>query len=910
MPEKRRIAEARKLLILFLTCWTLFIFIIGFAIRTIEKNQEKQTFIHNNQLIFQSYRIFSQQYTTSTSIMDSQMNISTLEAKKEQLFYFNQLLQKDFNGELAISILPINEINSKHLGSLNNVQNQVFKETNGVKNYYYTLIPNETAQKEKFIYKIVVEEDIYQKQNLNKSNPIFLLLLLSWVFFGLLILITYKKILKRWSTLDDKHQHLSDIQKYGLTGSWSYFPDSGTMIWSDQIFKILGYNTNEITPGWEIFVSHVILKQQQEFLQFLTGLNTNNLNQLHKMEVKIFDTLNTEKHCKLLTEYIINKETRKIIEVKGVLQDISEQKNTEDKLNIFDQRIKNIAELAFDFYYEMEGETYSITWSTGRLSQITGFLINEINKLPFKWFSIINSEDRIEIENKIRNAGSNTMFKSEYRITTKTGTSIWIEESCKIVFTPNNEKLIFCSAKDITKHKNKLYNELETNKAWKNIISAIDTELILLSQDGIIQEINPLAASVIGIPRHELIKCPLSEFIVTELRQLFVNKIKNFDQDDSVTFETKLTTHNQNNVPFQLHLVRTSVFNQIVVFCFLKRIGTDFLRKTLFSRLVHSTNALISISDFKTGVLLEVNNAFCNKTGYSRNEILGKSSINIGLLTNELRKTIIHEITNTGYINNIEINVTATSGKKLILLFNAIIFNYSDKTLLYVYCFDITDYKTETIRLISENEQLAMANRNNLNLLKSITTELKSFKTTISEKQNSSLHETIFTSFSENILQKTEHFLSKSQEIQNQTSNSGSLLKNKKQTNQFPPRILIVEDNYSNRILLEELMNKWGYYFDAVDGRTSAITKLNNGTKYDIVLLDMILADGQKGYELAKIIGEYLPKVPIIAVSGAWNTELETLAVQSGCKDFIQKPINVEKLRLSISVQLESNLTK
>ena len=92
---------------------------------------------------------------------------------------------------------------------------------------------------------------------------------------------------------------------------------------------------------------------------------------------------------------------------------------------------------------------------------------------------------------------------------------------------------------------------------------------------------------------------------------------------------------------YELHLVRTSVFNQIVVFCFLKRIGTDFLRKTLFSRLVHSTNALISISDFKTGVLLEVNNAFCNKTGYSRNEILGKSSINIGLLTNELRKTIV-----------------------------------------------------------------------------------------------------------------------------------------------------------------------------------------------------------------------------------------------------------------------------
>ena len=89
----------------------------------------------------------------------------------------------------------------------------------------------------------------------------------------------------------------------------------------------------------------------------------------------------------------------------------------------------------------------------------------------------------------ITNAGSNTMFKSEYRISTKTGTSIWIEESCKIVFTPNNEKLIFCSAKDITKHKNKLYNELETNKAWKNIISAIDTELILLSQDGIIQDV-------------------------------------------------------------------------------------------------------------------------------------------------------------------------------------------------------------------------------------------------------------------------------------------------------------------------------------------------------------------------------------------------------------------------------------
>jgi PAS domain S-box-containing protein len=42
-----------------------------------------------------------------------------------------------------------------------------------------------------------------------------------------------------------------------LVGAWTYEPDSGGAWWSNDFFRILGYQPNEITPSGTVGFSHI-----------------------------------------------------------------------------------------------------------------------------------------------------------------------------------------------------------------------------------------------------------------------------------------------------------------------------------------------------------------------------------------------------------------------------------------------------------------------------------------------------------------------------------------------------------------------------------------------------------------------------------------------------------------------------
>ncbi|MBT3232312.1 MAG: response regulator [Calditrichaeota bacterium] len=110
-------------------------------------------------------------------------------------------------------------------------------------------------------------------------------------------------------------------------------------------------------------------------------------------------------------------------------------------------------------------------------------------------------------------------------------------------------------------------------------------------------------------------------------------------------------------------------------------------------------------------------------------------------------------------------------------------------------------------------------------------------------------------------------------------------------------KILIVDDEETNRILLSEILETLGYSSISVGDGYAALEILDS--TFDLVLLDVMLGS-MNGYEVAQRIRNStgISDLPIIMVTALSDKKDRLRAVEVGANDFITKPIDIIELRL------------
>lgn len=117
-------------------------------------------------------------------------------------------------------------------------------------------------------------------------------------------------------------------------------------------------------------------------------------------------------------------------------------------------------------------------------------------------------------------------------------------------------------------------------------------------------------------------------------------------------------------------------------------------------------------------------------------------------------------------------------------------------------------------------------------------------------------------------------------------------------------KILLLEDDYTYKESIKELLEEMGYSVDDFDDGEKALDALFE-TSYQLALLD-IRVPNIDGYEILKQIRKAKLDLPIIFITSLTDINNLSLGYELGCNDYIRKPFSLKELRYRVSQTINS----
>ena len=121
-------------------------------------------------------------------------------------------------------------------------------------------------------------------------------------------------------------------------------------------------------------------------------------------------------------------------------------------------------------------------------------------------------------------------------------------------------------------------------------------------------------------------------------------------------------------------------------------------------------------------------------------------------------------------------------------------------------------------------------------------------------------------------------------------------------------KILVVDDDSAHRTMLRTLIGGWGYHIDQADDGAGAIARVQEQS-YDLILMDVRMVK-VSGLEALQKIKSYNPTIPIIIMTTYSSVETAIETLKKDAHDYLTKPLDFDKLRVTIERAMEHTRLK
>ncbi|MGH9875315.1 MAG: PAS domain S-box protein [Pyrinomonadaceae bacterium] len=350
---------------------------------------------------------------------------------------------------------------------------------------------------------------------------------------------------------------------------------------------------------------------------------------------------------------------------------------TEQSLRESEERYRELFENAKDAYYvhDLSGRYISVNRAAEKLC---GFPRTEI--IGKKFSDFIPSEHlEVVSKNLCHKLIDEGETKYEIEIVAADGRRVPVEVSSHLIYENGVAVRVQGTARDITERKRSeeltfnLRRELElTMNSMEEGVHRVDIQRnIVFENPAAARMLGWEVAELLGKPAHQTMhhartdgtpypkeQCPIYATFGDGMSRHVADEV--FWRKDGTSFPVEYTTAPVRNDLNEIVAVVVT-FRDITA---RKRVE-EALRQSeeRFSKAFHSSPAALSIALLEDGRLLEVNAAFLRMTGFSRDEVIGRSTLELGLWDSQHRLMMAKALREHGAVADFEIKFRKKSGE-------------------------------------------------------------------------------------------------------------------------------------------------------------------------------------------------------------------------------------------------------
>ncbi len=398
-----------------------------------------------------------------------------------------------------------------------------------------------------------------------------------------------------------------------------------------------------------------------------------------------------------------------------ILLDQEEKQNYITKITASEERWQFALEGAGDGVWDWDAKTNTVFFSH-QWKAMLGYSENDISNTFQSWEKLLHPDDKKDVFEKLDNhfKGNTPLYQSEQRLKCKNGSYKWILDRGKVIKWDEEGKplRIIGTHTDISESKLAEKALKDSEEKYRTILKTAIDGFWLVDINGKLVEVNDTYCRMSGYTMQEILFKNVSDLDCNETNLDVVEHNKRIKDKGEDRFETKHRRKDGSIFDVEVNVQYKDTAGGRWI-AFLKDITEKkAAEKSLtesqerFKLAFETSPDAVNINRLNDGMYLEINDGFTRITGFEREDVIGKTSLEINIWDNpEDRLKLVSGIQQFGHVNNLEAKFRLKNGDVIYGLMSASIITLKNEPHILTITRDITDrkYAEEKIR---ENEEI------------------------------------------------------------------------------------------------------------------------------------------------------------------------------------------------------------
>jgi PAS domain S-box-containing protein len=389
----------------------------------------------------------------------------------------------------------------------------------------------------------------------------------------------------------------------------------------------------------------------------------------------------------------------------------------EELMSENEARFREVLDNSADASYKRNLKTNTYEYFSPAIERITGFRVEDMKSLSLdKVLELIHPDDRVQISHLFKSALSEPvgkLYDADYRFKhIGEGEYRWLHDKFRITYDFDGKpEALIGSVTDITDRKNAEVLLNITHQNYETFFNTIDDFLFVLDETGNMIHINATVLDRLGYSSEELIGKSVLFVHPPERREEAGFIVGEMLRGKAELCPVPLITKSGIQIPVETRVKEGTWYGKPAIFGVTKDISRIQLSEEKFSKLFHLNPSACGLSDMESYLYIEVNQAFVNLFGYTRDEAVGKTAYDLGILTPEIAEELMRSADSSGKITDAESRLFSKNGETKYVLLSAENISIQNKKYRFTVVHDITERKQMENELKKYTARLSIATR-------------------------------------------------------------------------------------------------------------------------------------------------------------------------------------------------------